>query len=551
MNFDYMKAVKIFKYLIFFLNCNCVLAASAQLKVVGRFLQDGNRYNVMLRGVNVDANREGYVHDIAAVSVAVATTQTNAVRLAWWTHNAGSPEATSAPYNTVAYLDEAITAFAAKGILPVLMLHDLTGKADSNQFKNIITNFWISPAVVTIINKHKDHLIVNIANEWGPNYNTNQNNDSPADITNFVRTYKSAIIALRNAGITVPLMIDADHYADNEVIFTSNSYGQGVSNGQYLINVDPLHNLMFSVHTYYWTYQNADPTVRINAVVSSGLPIVIGEEGNLLPDGSVVIDYPSLLSKANANNIGYFAWSWYNDGTGDNTGTNSVPFWMNMTIGTPGTGDGVTIPTTLTQNAWGFNMLNAAAYGINATNTQKVVFTGVLPLSLINFTASEKNGFDILEWKTANEINTKLFEVEYSLDGINFNAIGTVAVNNNTGNYSFKYEIASLNSNCFYRLKIIDIDGSFTYSNIISLYKNDVNSNGLKLSPNPTNGFTTLVGIGNDLINTQAELMDNSGKVLKIIQIISNIIIIDLSIYTNGLYLLKLANSKVFKVIKE
>src|ERR1700761_9563227 len=140
------------------------------LQVKGNSLRDGNGNAVMLRGVNVDTYKEGWVDDVAAVSTAIASTSTNVVRLAWWSHISGSPE----PQNGTTYytpddLDRAISAFAGHGILSIVMLHDLTGQDDPNQFKNIITAYWTNPAVVAVVNKHQQHLVINLANEWGAN----------------------------------------------------------------------------------------------------------------------------------------------------------------------------------------------------------------------------------------------------------------------------------------------------------------------------------------------------------------------------------------------
>ena len=249
-----------------------------------------------------------------------------------------------------------------------------------NIFSHTITAFWTNPAVVAVVNKQQHHLVINLVNEWGANYNTNQNNYSQADVSTFINTYKSAIAAIRNAGIKVPLMIDAYGFGDREDIFTSNSYGQGTSNGQYLINQDPLHNLLFDLHTYYWENNpqnntpSVDPTPRLQGLVNSGLPFLIGEMGNILPDGSTTTGYADLLTKANNQGIGYLAWSWYNDGTTDQTGT--APYAMNMTINDKPQGDGVTLPSSSSQNSWGYNMLNGTGYGINTASpgTQKVGF---------------------------------------------------------------------------------------------------------------------------------------------------------------------------------
>ena len=94
----------------------------------------------------------------------------------------------------------------------------------------------------------------------------------------------------------------------------------------------------------------------------------------LLPDGSVTSGYADLLTKANNMGLSYLAWSWYNDGTTDQTGT--APYAMNMTINDKPTGDGVTIPASTSQNAWGYNMLNGTGYGINTASpaTTKMKF---------------------------------------------------------------------------------------------------------------------------------------------------------------------------------
>jgi mannan endo-1,4-beta-mannosidase len=325
----------------------------------------------MLRGVNLPPYKEGWQDDIARVSASVATTKTNAVRLVWWTHIAGSPEPqTGTTYYKASDLDRAITAFSSKGILPILTLHDLTGKNDPAQFKKIITAFWTRADIVTVLKKHQSHLVVNIANEWGPNWFTNQGRDSKTDVTNFINTYKTAIAAIRAKGINVPLMIDTNQYGSNEKIFIDKTYGQPVSNGQYLINTDPKHNLMFSVHTYEWKYdyntgtaESVDPSPRLDSMANSKLPFVIGEMGNLMPDGKAFSGYADLLTKANNNNIGYFAWGWYNDGTD----TTLSPFRMNITMnGQYREGDGYTLPVGRAVNPWGWDILNGEGYGINS-----------------------------------------------------------------------------------------------------------------------------------------------------------------------------------------
>jgi hypothetical protein len=95
----------------------------------------------------------------------------------------------------------------------------------------------------------------------------------------------------------------------------------------------------------------------------------------------------------------------------------------------------------------------------------------VTPVKLVLFNAV-KNGNDVaVTWRTANELNTKLFQVEWSSNGRGFSPIGTVNAYGNSDvprNYSFTDRNVSAASN-FYRLKIIDANGSFAYSPIVKL----------------------------------------------------------------------------------
>ena len=102
------------------------------------------------------------------------------------------------------------------------------------------------------------------------------------------------------------------------------------------------------------------------------------------------------------------------------------------------------------------------------TNT----ISNVLPLSLLSFTATQTTSqHTSLQWQTTNEINTKNFEVEWSYDGIIYTTIATVsATGNGTQNktYNYIHPFPVYGSN-FYRLKMNDFDGRFTYSLIVKI----------------------------------------------------------------------------------
>lgn len=90
-----------------------------------------------------------------------------------------------------------------------------------------------------------------------------------------------------------------------------------------------------------------------------------------------------------------------------------------------------------------------------------------LPLSLTSFTATEKNCNAIIAWKTSNEVNTKNFEIESSKDGIEFTTVENITAKGTNSVYSVI--VSQNNRTAYYRIKCIDLDGTFSYSAIVPL----------------------------------------------------------------------------------
>jgi Secretion system C-terminal sorting domain/Beta-propeller repeat len=175
--------------------------------------------------------------------------------------------------------------------------------------------------------------------------------------------------------------------------------------------------------------------------------------------------------------------------------------------------------------------------------------TGLLPLNLLSFTGTKNNNGNLLEWKTANEINAKSFIIERSNDGINFIGIGKVhALGNGNGNYNF-LNADKFDAVVYYRLKMIDVDGRFTYSNIIKL--STLNLQLSTLYPNPIKDKATLQIGDKTLLNTQANIIDVNGKKIKTFTIRNNFEIVDMSGLPSGLYMLKMGNGETLKIIKQ
>lgn len=114
-----------------------------------------------------------------------------------------------------------------------------------------------------------------------------------------------------------------------------------------------------------------------------------------------------------------------------------------------------------------------------------------IPLNLINFNASQNGQKITLNWNTENEVNSKHFEIERSSNGTEFTPIGITAAKNAAGNNKYAFaDFQPLNGGSFYRLKIVDHDGRFKYSNVISL--NTKIKAGLSVYPNPAVGSITI-----------------------------------------------------------
>ncbi len=170
-----------------------------------------------------------------------------------------------------------------------------------------------------------------------------------------------------------------------------------------------------------------------------------------------------------------------------------------------------------------------------------------LPLNLISFTGSKETGSNLLQWSTTSEVNTLNFEVQGSVDAKKFIKIGTVNANG-SGNHQYRYnDVTTYYGNVYYRLKMIDGDGTFAYSKIISL-KNDGNQP--IVYPNPANASIT-INVNHTLLLSTATLYNIAGTRLQNIKIISNQQQINVTSLTSGVYILKFADGTAERFVKD
>ncbi len=137
-----------------------------------------------------------------------------------------------------------------------------------------------------------------------------------------------------------------------------------------------------------------------------------------------------------------------------------------------------------------------------------------LPIKLLNFTAIKEGSKNLLQWTTEQEVNSSYFEVERSGDGVNYKAIGQVngTVNSSVAkNYSL-VDAKPVNGMNYYRLKMMDKDGEFSYSLVRTI--NEAVSFVASIYPNPVQNNLNLSFSSDKAMEVQVEVVDNEGKVV-------------------------------------
>lgn len=144
----------------------------------------------------------------------------------------------------------------------------------------------------------------------------------------------------------------------------------------------------------------------------------------------------------------------------------------NFAWSAPGSASGGT-RNPLTGDIWGISVSAELSQLITLASTG-VTLTGAL------------NGNDVsLNWKTLTETNTKSFEIERSTDGINYVKVGEkTAAGNSVSEISYSSVDPNMNVPVYYyRLRMVDFDGRFAYSNVAIVRKSMIK--GIKTFPNP------------------------------------------------------------------
>jgi mannan endo-1,4-beta-mannosidase len=225
-------------------------------------------------------------------------------------------------------------------MIAVLEVHDSTGWREQTTavpISNAVA-YWTSADIRAAIDGQENFVIINIANEPFGNSTS----------ANYVPDTMAAIQALRTAGLTHTIMIDAANWGQD----WSNTMRD---NAMQLWNADSHFNLVFSVHMYE-VYQTPAPIIAyMQAFDDMALPLVIGEFGP--QNNGQPVDVETVFSQAQQRGNGYLGWSWSGNGSG------GVTLDMVQNFST-------------TFSPWGNRIVNGTN-GIRATSVRASVFPNV------------------------------------------------------------------------------------------------------------------------------------------------------------------------------
>jgi hypothetical protein len=167
---------------------------------------------------------------------------------------------------------------------------------------------------------------------------------------------------------------------------------------------------------------------------------------------------------------------------------------------------------------WLIKLTVTDAHGLKAIDSSKIFpnCSGAsLPLLLTRFTVTPQSKINVLNWTTESETKMAYYRAERSNDGVGFTGLATIKATNNYGSHSYQWK-DSVNKQgySFYRLKMVDIDGTFKYSPIVSVYNGKLTGDELRVSPNPFHNSFVIAARFRSPGRTTIRIIDGTGKIV-------------------------------------
>ena len=207
-----------------------------------------------------------------------------------------------------------------------------------------------------------------------------------------------------------------------------------------------------------------------------------------------------------------------------------------------------------TSTSFLYSFVDAAGKKDPTPATYTLTWLNPLPIVLSFFTGTANKCDAVLQWKTSTEINADKFVVEQSGNGLNFAAVAEVKSAGSSVGKTYHTSLSQPSGIMYYRLKLLDRDGRFIYSPVVTVRTVCGADDYLTVYPNPastnlTVSFHTSYKGAANLVIANAVGQKLFGKKIQV-TVAANTINLDLSNYTPGVYMLYLADDSGVQIVE-
>ena len=179
-------------------------------------------------------------------------------------------------------------------------------------------------------------------------------------------------------------------------------------------------------------------------------------------------------------------------------------------------------------------------------NEATLAADAALPVTLTNFIIQRDRCLATLKWTTVTEQNSSHFEIQQSLDGSFFMTVGIVRAAGNSNaekHYSFDFNLSSTIS--FFRLRMVDIDGTIELSNIVRVTGNC--SNSIIVFPNPA---VNTITVQSEKTIEEIKLYNETGQLVQHLKPNNRTVSINLTQVPSGIYNVQVRSEQELRSIK-
>lgn len=290
--------------------------------------------------------------------------------------------------------------------------------------------------------------------------------------------------------------------------------------------LDVINSQLQFVQNAYFEATGSEVNLKNSSLVTVGDGTLASKAYFKVNGSNLNIYDNSAIRMANKNNY-YFNWSDYTSKV-----TNKKIRTTDNNLNCGGTGVNACSPPML----FGPSLINGQGFGV----------ASILPVKLIDFDVkTSSNNSRILTWSTETEVNAAEFVIEVSTDTKQWSSIATVkAAGSSSTVINYNVTDASKRSGVVnYRLKMVDLDGQYSYSFIKMI---DLGTNGaqeVSVYPNPATSYVMIATKNRSQVGSSVQIINQNGLPVYNAKLTSSNTNISLRNFTPGNYIVRIINN--------